>query len=96
MIHRVVHPLQYYCDIHVSDPIPAIMAYPNATESPTEFLKHLQSLELELATQAFQHFQKRPIQGANVRLDAPSALQWGERMDTLLVTNQLPPVSAMY
>jgi hypothetical protein len=76
-------------DTRVSDPIPATMAYPDPIELPDKFLSHLQSLELEVATLIFQHFQTRPLQAADGRLDTPSTQEWCERMDNLLVSKQL-------
>ena len=88
----IVRELYLTCTIllnHSVKPFPhspfGLMSFPSPIDSPSEYLDHIMSLGLDCAISAFKHFQTRLVQLPGSRYDESLALEWCERMDSLLV-----------
>jgi hypothetical protein len=72
------------------------MPFPNPLEAPDDFAEHLKSLNLDLLLTIFSFCRTRPVKDPNVRYDEDSAMEWCERMDSLLVSAHPHPVITLY
>ena len=64
------------------------MSFPNPTEDPLAFLRHLKALNLIFTINAFDHYLIHPAD-LGCCLDEGLASSWCDRIDTLLVSPNL-------
>ena len=65
-----------------------LMSFPDPTEDPLAFLRHLKALNLIFTINAFDHYLIHPAD-LGCCLDEGLASSWCDHMDTLLVSPNL-------